>query len=75
MDFDRFKNYLLSKQNSKNFGISGGPQVGFKVMFCEERNEITVRVIGTKDLPATFGHFKPTGYAVKVSYNENYKST
>lgn len=66
MELERLKNYFPFNRHSDSNFRNTDPEVGFKVLFCEERKELTVKVIGVKQLPASLGSFKPIGYAVKV---------
>lgn len=44
----------------------GEPQLGFKILYYQERKSVGVRVIAARNLPTTIGSVKPKGYLVKV---------
>lgn len=64
-----FKSYLKrtidSEINGDHENVTG-PQLGFKVSYDEEKGVLVAKVIGAKQLPATFGSSSPRGYLVKV---------
>lgn len=61
------------KQIINNFNLSGGnssdqiePEIGFKCLYCEEKKQLIVRVIGARHLPTLYGNTRPHGYLIKV---------
>lgn len=59
------KHFRSSKAKDEIYG-DPEPQVGFKLAFNTKTGEITVKVMGAKQLPTSYGSAKTQGYLIKV---------
>ncbi|KAK9870630.1 hypothetical protein WA026_008192 [Henosepilachna vigintioctopunctata] len=60
------KNFLSSKTKNEVYGDQE-PQIGFQVNYNTLFGEISVKVLGAKQLPTSYGNTKPQGYLMKVT--------
>lgn len=67
INFKRWKS-LVNKINTGNNsgGTSTQPEVGFKILYCEEKKQLVVKVIGARHLPTLYGTTRPQGYLIKI---------
>lgn len=63
MSLKTLKRLISSSKNEESVEV---PEVGFKILYCEEKMQLIVRVIGARHLPTSYGNNKPNGYVMKV---------
>nr|CAH7721654.1 unnamed protein product [Callosobruchus chinensis] len=62
-----FRNYFRKKDSSECVK-SPVPQIGFRISYCESSQELSIKVIGARQLPTDYAGIKPSGYLVKVTF-------
>ncbi|KAF5306626.1 hypothetical protein FQA39_LY08815 [Lamprigera yunnana] len=67
INIKKIKNLISTKTSSiGNRSDEIKPQIGFKIAYNDDTEQLKVRVIGARQLPPLYGNLRPEGYLIKV---------